>query len=326
MSLKLGNTIKFGVQGMCISRETAHINWEPDLQNCSDLLKILEKYNFDSFWSGDHIAFVSPIVDPLTLIAWAAAKAPSLEFGTAIYLLPLRHPVPVAKQVACLDQICGGKFTFGVGVGGEYEKEFEAGGVKVSERGARLTDSLQVIRKLWSGKPVDHSGISANFESVELEPTPHNLKNPPIWAGGRSKAALKRAAQLCDGYISYVVTPEMFAESLKIIEEFSDLNNSKFKSFDTAHHIFVRLDNNYEKSFELAGEQLSERYGMDFRKATKKYVALGSKENVANYFYEFIQAGVRNFVIDFAGPENERNEQAEIFGSEVLPILRKITL
>tara|TARA_B100000676_G_C18012215_1_gene807386 strand:- start:311 stop:1306 length:996 start_codon:yes stop_codon:yes gene_type:complete len=326
MSLQIADTVKFGVQGMCLPRDPAQTNWEPDLKNCSELLTILENYGFDSFWSGDHIAFVSPIVDPLTLIAWASAKAPSLEFGTAIYLLPLRHPVPVAKQIACLDQICEGKFTFGVGVGGEYEKEFEACGVNVSDRGARLTDSLHVIKKLWSGEKVSHSGISANFTDLELEPTPYKLKQPPIWAGGRSKAALKRAAKLCDGYISYVVTPEMFAKSIKMIEEFYLEENSEERSFDTAHHIFVRLDNEYEKSFDLASEQLSQRYGMDFSGPTKKYVALGPKENVTSFFSDFIDSGVRNFVIDFAGPENQRNEQAEIFGSEVLPLLREINI
>ena len=326
MPLELSNTVKFGVQGMCKAKRSPTSNWEPDLEDCSLLIEILEKYRFDSFWSGDHVAFVSPILDPLTLLAWAAAKAPNLEFGTAIYLLPLRQPVPAAKQIACLDQICRGKFTLGVGVGGEYEKEFEACGIKVSERGARLTDSLKVLKKIWEGGKCSHEGISANFSDLSIEPVPFDGSPPPIWAGGRSDAALKRAAELCDGYISYVVTPEMYLSFLKKIESFCSSKEDSHRPFDTAHHIFVRSDTTHEKSYELASEQLSKRYGMDFRNATKKYVALGSPDNIAEFFIRFIDSGVRNFVIDFAGPENERNEQAEIFGEQVLPALRKATI
>ena len=99
--------------------------------------EMAEANGFDSLWVGDHIAFPVPIFDPFMLLSTAAAFSSRLVLGTSVYLLPLRHPVPVAKQVATLDHLSGGRVVFGVGVGGEFPGEYAACGVPVRERGAR---------------------------------------------------------------------------------------------------------------------------------------------------------------------------------------------
>ena len=99
---------------------------------------LAERLQFDSVWVGDHVAFAVPIMDPLLQLAQLAAHNQRLQLGTAVYLLPLRHPTPVAKQVATLDHLTGGRLVFGVGVGGEFPNEYAACGVPVNERGARL--------------------------------------------------------------------------------------------------------------------------------------------------------------------------------------------
>ena len=123
-----------------------------------ETVRLLDALGFDSIWSGDHVAFAGPILDPLIQLAQAAALSDRLTVGTAVYLLPLRHPAPVAKQVASLDTISNGRVIFGVGVGGEFPVEFELCGVPVEERGARLSEGIRVLRKLWSGGPVAHDG------------------------------------------------------------------------------------------------------------------------------------------------------------------------
>ena len=105
-------------------------------------VELAERLGFDSLWVGDHVAFPMPILDPLLQLALAAAHSERLWFGTSVYLVPLRHPVLIAKQVATLDLLCGGRFVFGVGVGGEFPREFEAVGVPVRERGARMSEAL----------------------------------------------------------------------------------------------------------------------------------------------------------------------------------------
>ncbi len=119
---------------------------------------------------GDHVSFPIPFFDPLLLIAQAAVVSRRLTFGTGVYLLPLRHPAPVAKQVSTLDHLTEGRLIFGVGVGGEFPKEYELCGVPRSERGARLGEGIDILRKLWSGDPVSHSGKFYNFTDIPMNP------------------------------------------------------------------------------------------------------------------------------------------------------------
>src|SRR5262245_56605158 len=124
----------------------------------ADLVSLVDRCGYDSMWVGDHVAFTIAIFDPLMQLAQAAVVSRRLIFGTDVHLLPLRHPTPVAKQVATLDHLTEGRFVFGVGVGGEFPKEYEACGVPLNERGARLGEAIPLLRKLWSGEPVTYEG------------------------------------------------------------------------------------------------------------------------------------------------------------------------
>lgn len=107
----------------------------PAIGEMLDNVRRVERLGFDALWSGDHIVMYSPIMDVMTVLASFAAITTRVKIGTAVYLMPLRHPVATAKQVASLDVLSGGRFIFGVGVGGEIVREFEAVGVPVHERG-----------------------------------------------------------------------------------------------------------------------------------------------------------------------------------------------
>ena len=242
--------------------------------------------------------------------------------GTGVYLLPLRHPTPVAKQVSTLDHLTEGRFIFGVGVGGEFPKEYEACGVPIGERGARLSESLAVLRKLWSGEPVSHDGRFFNFTDVPMQPPPRQAGGPPIWCGGRSDPALRRIGRLTDGWMSYVVTPDMFRQGLEKIAAAASAAARTFdRSFGTAHLLFTRIDDTYEKALDAATVSLSQRYAMDFRKAAERYCALGPPQQVVETILRFHEAGARHVILDFVGPYEERDRQIERFASEALPLL-----
>src|SRR5205814_8660007 len=122
-----------------------------------ELVWLVDGAGFDSLWVGDHISFPLAIFDPLLQLAQAAVVSRRLLLGTGVYLLPLRHPVPVAKQVATLDHLTEGRLIFGVGVGGEFAREYEACGVPINERGPRLTEAIGIPRKLWTGHLRHHA-------------------------------------------------------------------------------------------------------------------------------------------------------------------------
>jgi alkanesulfonate monooxygenase SsuD/methylene tetrahydromethanopterin reductase-like flavin-dependent oxidoreductase (luciferase family) len=266
------------------------------------------------------LAFAVSILDPLLQLAQAAVVSPRLTLGTNVYLLPLRHPGPTAKQVASLDHLCEGRLIFGVGVGGEFPKEFAVAGVPRDERGARLSAVIPLLRQLWSGEPVSYAGkYFGAFSDVAMQPPARQAGGPPIWCGGRADAALARAGRLADGWISYVVTPEQYRAALAKIEAAAEAR--AIKRFGTGHLLFVRLDATYETALDVAAKSLSQRYAMDFRRAAERYAALGTPEQVAARIRDFHAAGARHVVIDLVGPYEERPRQIEHFARDVLPLL-----
>ena len=284
-------------------------------------VRLLDALGFDSFWSGDHVAFAGPILDPLMQLAQAAALSDRLKIGTAVYLLPLRHPAPVAKQIATLDTISNGRVIFGVGVGGEFPLEFQLCGVPVEERGARLSEGIRVLRSLWSGGPVAHNGRFYPFPEVAIQPPPAQAGGPPIWCGGRADAALRRAGRLADGWMSYVVDPKRYRRSLETIATAAAAAERKLECFGTSHLLFVRLDKDRESALAFAAEFLSVRYAMDFSRAAERYCALGTAGEVADAIRAFHTAGMRHLVINVLAHESEKAAHLQRFADDVMPLL-----
>jgi probable F420-dependent oxidoreductase len=319
MDLPLDPKLSIGIQTLHRRTEPATGPWLPRIDELVALVELVERCGYDSLWVGDHIAFAVPILDPLQQLAQAAVVSRRLTLGTGVYLLPLRHPAPVAKQVATLDHLTEGRLIFGIGVGGEFPKEYEACGVPIGERGARLSESIAVLRKLWTGEAVSHQGRFFSFEGVRMLPAPRQSGGPPIWCGGRSDMALRRTGRLADGWVSYVVTPETYAASLAKIAQAAA--GRSLTRFGTGHLLFTRLDDTYEQALDVATETLSVRYAMDFRHAARRYAALGTPADVAERIHVFHAAGARHIVIDLLGRYEERPAQVERFAAEVLPRL-----
>ena len=325
MDLPLDDGLRLGVQTIHRRTEPAVGPWLPTIDEMCTLVELVDRSGYDSLWVGDHISFALPILDPFLQLAQAAVASRRLQLGTAVYLLPLRHPTPVAKQVSTLDHLTEGRFVFGVGVGGEFPKEYEACGVPLGERGARLSESLTVLRKLWTGEPASHDGRFFKFEGVTMQPPPRQAGGPPIWCGGRTDAALRRIGRMTDGWMSYVVTPEMFRDGLgKIAAAAKEAGRVFDRGFGTAHLLFARIDDTYEKALNAATISLSTRYAMDFRKAAQRYCALGPPERVVESIRRFHEAGARHVILDFVGPYEERDRQIERFASEALPLLAQL--
>ena len=324
MTLPLDDRLRIGVQGIHRHVESSPGPWRPAQAELRALVERVDRAGYDSLWVGDHISFPLSILDPLLQIAQAAMVSSRLTFGTGVYLLPLRNPAAVAKQVSTLDHLTEGRLIFGVGVGGEVPKEYEACGVPRTERGARLGEGIEAMRQLWGGKPATYEGKHYRFADVAMQPPPRTPGGPPIWCGGRSDAALARTGRLANGWLSYVVTPEMYRTALDKIAQSAAEHGRKLSSFGTSHLLFVRVDKTYDAALDAASAMLSQRYAMDFRKATQRYAALGEPAQVAEKIQAFHDAGVRHLVLDFVGPPEDRDAQIDWFAAEVMPRLRSL--
>jgi probable F420-dependent oxidoreductase len=293
----------------------------PTVADTRKLVKLAEDGGFSALAVGDHLAFALPILDPFVQLAQVVALSDTLTVHTSVFLLPLRHPVPVAKQAATLDRVSGGRFVMGLGVGGEFPGEFAAAGVPHNQRGARLNEGIEVLRKLWTGEPVAHEGRHFSFPETQMLPKPARPGGPPLWVGGRTEAAFRRAGTLCDGYVSYVVTPEQYRSALESIGTHYEAAGRSHAEYGTSHLLFMRLGKTYEEAYEAANALLSKRYAMDFSRATKRYAALGTPADIAEFLNQFHAVGVRHFELEFLGTPEERDAQIEQFGREVRPLL-----
>src|SRR4029434_10649008 len=135
-----------------------------------ELVRRVEALGFESVWTGDHVSFHGPIHESLTLLATHVAITSGIKLGTAVYLLALRAPAIAAKATATLDALSGGRLIFGVGVGGENPKEFELTGSPHQERGARVTEGIDVVRTLWRDTPASFDGRFTKVSGVALHP------------------------------------------------------------------------------------------------------------------------------------------------------------
>ncbi len=195
-----------------------------------DICRAAEAAGFESLWGGEHVIMPStidskypytadgkvpagpdtPIPDPLIWLAFAAAAAPSMRLGTCILIVPQRNPLVLAKELATLDRLSGGRVELGLGVGW-LKEEFDALGVPWERRGARNDEYVDAMRALWAGPHAEFHGEFVDFDPVTCNPRPVQ-ESIPILVGGDSDVAIRRAVRIADGYFPGEGEPERLRE------------------------------------------------------------------------------------------------------------------
>jgi probable F420-dependent oxidoreductase len=282
-----------------------------------------EALGYDSLWAGDHISFHNPLYESLTLLSAYAARTSRIKVGTAVYLLALRHPTVVAKITSTLDVLSGGRLIFGVGVGGENPKEFEAAGIPHNERGARVDEGIEVLKALWTQTPAYFSGRFVKFGGVSIDPKPIQSGGPPIWIGGRSAAALSRAGRLGNGWVSYAVTADRYKQSLEKIRAVAAESGRSLDGFATAHLTFITMGADYERARATWVRRLSKRYNQDFAPLADRYGIIGTSAQCVEQIERFVEAGCRHFLLNAICDLPDEREQMEAMASEILPRFAK---
>src|ERR1700678_4407961 len=171
----------------------------------------------DHVCCGDHVSFAGLGFDGLVQATALAMLHPALPVYSGVYLLPLRHPVPVARQLADIARLAPGRLIFGVGIGGEDRREVAICGVDPATRGLRMNECLAVVRQLLTGKPVSFHGTFFDLDEAVIAPAP--AEPVPIIVGGRSDAAIKRAGRLCAGWLRIWNFPRRFAAAVELAAE-----------------------------------------------------------------------------------------------------------
>jgi probable F420-dependent oxidoreductase len=196
------------------------------------IAQLAEELGYDSLWAGEHVVVPSPrvdpspmdpdepILDPLVALAHLAASTKRVRLGTGVIILPQRNPVVLAKQVASLDVLSGGRLTLGIGVA-YLEPEMTAIGVPMEARGARADEYLAAMRCLWQDPAPAYHGRFVDFEKVDAHPRP--VQQPlPVVVGGHTEAAFRRAARHADGWYGFLVGLRAMAQHREAIDRAID--------------------------------------------------------------------------------------------------------
>ncbi len=191
------------------------------------LAQTAERAGFDSLWAGEHhvlaassttIPATSRYLNPVVALTYAAASTRTIRLGTGVLLLPQHQPLILAKELASLDVLSGGRLIVGIGVGWAAA-EFEALGVPFHDRGARADEYLAAMRAIWSeGTPAYH-GRYVSFQDVVAYPHPVQQPGPPIVVGGRAAAVLRRAVEQANGWYGFALDLEETAALLAQLRE-----------------------------------------------------------------------------------------------------------
>lgn len=178
-----------------------------------------EENGFDDIWLSEH-HFIEDGYSPslMPIAAAIAARTKKIRIGTSVMLLPFHNPVRLAEDAATVDVISGGRLELGAGVGYKVE-EFEGFAVSSKERGARTNECLEIVRRLWEGETLSFKGKYYEVNNVTLTPEPIQHPRPPLWVGGFTPPALRRAAKYGDGYIGVGPLTENYQRYVAALEK-----------------------------------------------------------------------------------------------------------
>ena len=289
-----------------------------------------EALGYDRLVSGEHVQDGNPPIPrllSLPVLAAAAAATKRIRVMSGIVIAPLYHPVMLAKLVATVDHIAGGRFDFGIGISGQRTTriEYDILNVPVETRGRRADEMLPLLRRLWTEEHVTHRGTYYQFEDATLLPQPLQRPGPPIWIAGRSDAAMKRAATLGDGWYPTLFTVRKLKESNATVRSLAQACGRDLSQFHFGVSQTTSISADPQQALAVAVENLG-KYATPQRSAEDVAKALsltGTTQNCIKGVHDSIDAGVHHFMLSFlAKDEQDTYRQMELVAKEVIPHFR----
>ena len=281
-----------------------------------------EDAGYDGVATGEHLFFHGPVTNAFVTLAAAAGATERIRLLSSLTVVPLYPAALAAKLATTLDQVCGGRFDMGVGVGGEHPPEFEAAGVEVAERGARADEALEVFRALWAGGPVDFAGRFTRVPGLALDPAPVQPGGPPIWLGGRRPVAIRRAGRFGDVWMPYMYSPEQLAKSLAEVRRAAEAAGRDPLAVRGAIFCWGGVADDAQVSRQEVVDGVSAVYQQDFAPLADRYLLHGEPDRVAARAREYADAGAETLVFSPACEGARRREIVDLFTAAVLPALR----
>ncbi len=220
-----------------------------------------EELGFDSAWTQESMLGAAPQLSPLEAMTYAAACTQRMRLGCVVFVSTLHSPVHLAKSVSTLDQLSRGRIEVGVGTGGRG-RQFAAFGVDPHRYVARFTEGIKVMKALWTELRVTFHGEFWQLENAPMEPKPFQKPYPPLWFGGGSEPALRRAVRMGDGFFGGGSSPtERFAEQVQIVRAALAEAGRPTEDFPIAKRVYIAIDDDADRARTRMNAALEGIYG-----------------------------------------------------------------
>ena len=287
-----------------------------DVEKLRGFLARAEALGVQSAWVVEQILGSIRSLEPVALLTYAAACTERLRLGSAVLLTALRSPVHLAKSLATLDHLSGGRLTVGVGLGGN-PRIYPAFGLQAARRAARFAEGLRLMKRLWTDERVTFEGEFFKLQNASMEPKPLQKPHPPLWFGGHHPNALRRAVELGDGFIGAgSVSTATFLGEVKLLKSLLEEAGRDPAGFPLGKRVYIAVDHDRAR----AGRRLAEWFGAFYGKPelAAEVSVWGDPGECVDRLAEITAAGVGFLMLN---PVFDELEQLEQFASRIAPKL-----
>ncbi|GBD10774.1 Alkanesulfonate monooxygenase [bacterium HR23] len=300
------------------------------MESLVDMAREAEALGYDRVSIGEHVMDgrpPRPTLLGIPALAAAAGATRRIRLLTGIVLIPLYHPVLLAKLASTLDYVSGGRLDFGIGLGGQRDTrvEFEVLGVPAEERGRRANESLQLIKRLWTEENVTFEGRFYACKEVTLLPHPLQKPHPPIWVAGREEPAMRRAARYGDGWYPFLYTLRRLQSSIEKIRQFASQEGRDLSGFRWGVLQPIAIAGDKAEALRVAVAHVGRRYATERMRAEDVAQALcitGTPQDCIREVEARLALGVTDIVFQFQGTPQMVWEQMRQAAQHVLPYFR----
>jgi probable F420-dependent oxidoreductase len=292
------------------------LNGAFDVAKLREFLARAEALGVQSAWVVEQILGSIRSLEPVALLTYAAACTERLRLGSAVLLTALRSPVHLAKSLATLDHLSGGRLTVGVGLGGN-PRIYGAFGLQATRRAARFAEGLRLMKRLWTEERVTFEGEFFKLQNASMEPKPLQKPHPPLWFGGHHPNALRRAVELGDGFIGAgSVSTATFLGEVKLLQSLLEAAGRDPATFPLGKRVYIAVDHDRAR----AGRRLAEWFGAFYGKPelAAEVSVWGDPGECVDRLAEITAAGVGFLMLN---PVFDESEHLEQFASRIAPKL-----
>ena len=277
---------------------------------------LCEQSAIDSVWFSERLSSPLPVPEPMTAMAAIAARTTRLKFGPSVLITPFRNPVMAARELAMIDYLSQGRMLPAFGIGVEQEREFLAAGVPFKERGRRTDEAIAIMRRCWEDDEVTFAGEFWQLERITVLPKP--LQRPfPLWIGGNSEAAMKRAGRLGDGWIPSFITPARVAEGIAKTQEYAAAAGREVPVDHFGTLFYFCLDDDPAAAAATAAPFVPRNRVDDATLA--QCTAFGPPDLVRERLEQYVEGGASKFILRPMCPSEQMLEQLGRLAEDVVP-------